>query len=207
MCSETLVHCSLNLSRALQQTDDAETRERLILNTYAAGNLEARFIQGMRVFFRQHGGALHAPLDDLEQAARSDHNPAAYMFDMILWQANSGTEADVRAKQLLTEVADDDQALAICKDRGFRVQACTPSTRYGCTCGPTFISRLPCLGQCLAATFTSARPHAGDGSRAGAACPLATKDGSNGPTSAARNVGSGASAMTPSVGSGLIIRI
>jgi len=66
VCSVALVRRSLNLSRALQQTDDVETHERLIANTYAAGNLEARFIQGMRVFFRQHGGALHAPLDDLE---------------------------------------------------------------------------------------------------------------------------------------------
>ena len=61
---------SLNLRRALQQSEDAETRERLIANTYAAGNLEARFIQGMRVFFQQHSGALHAPLDELHQAAR-----------------------------------------------------------------------------------------------------------------------------------------
>ena len=66
VCGAALVRRSLNLSRALKQTDDAETRERLIANTYAAGNLEAPFIQGMRVFFRQHGGALHAPLDDLE---------------------------------------------------------------------------------------------------------------------------------------------
>jgi hypothetical protein len=39
----------------------------------------------MRVFFRQHGGALHAPLDDLEQAACHGHKPAAYMLAMILW--------------------------------------------------------------------------------------------------------------------------
>ena len=49
----------------------------------------------MRVFFRQHGRALHAPLDDLEQAASGGHKPAAYMLTMILLQANSGTEADV----------------------------------------------------------------------------------------------------------------
>ena len=46
-----LVRRSLNLSRALMQSEDAGTRERLIANTYAVGNLEARFIQGMRVFF------------------------------------------------------------------------------------------------------------------------------------------------------------
>ena len=51
-----LVHRSLNLSRALQQTDNAKTRERLITNTYVAGNLEAIFINGMRVFFGHHGG-------------------------------------------------------------------------------------------------------------------------------------------------------
>ena len=44
VCGAALVRRSLNLSRALQQTDDAETRERLIANTYAAGNLEAHFI-------------------------------------------------------------------------------------------------------------------------------------------------------------------
>ena len=55
--------------------------------------------------------------------------------------------------------------------------------------------------------FTSARPRSGDGSKAGAVRQLAKKDGSNGPTSAVRNAGSGASAMTPSAGSGLIIRI
>jgi len=202
VCGAALVRRSLNLSRALQQTDDAETRERLIENTYAAGNLEARFIQGMRVFFRQHDRALHAPLDDLEQAARSGRKPAAYMLAMILLQANSGTEADVQAKQLLAEVVHYDQALAV-----YSVQACTPTTRSGCTSGPTFISRPPCLAQCLAPTFTSVHPRAGDGSRADAARPPATKDGSNGPTSVARNAGSGASAMTPSAGSGLIIRI
>ena len=108
VCGAALVRRSLNLSRALQQTDDAETHERLIANTYAAGNLEARFIQGMRVFFRQHGGALHAPLDDLDHAACDGHKPAAYMLAMVLWRANSGAEADLRAKQLLAEVADCD---------------------------------------------------------------------------------------------------
>ena len=29
-------------------------------------NLEAIFINGMRVFFGHHGGALQAPLDDLD---------------------------------------------------------------------------------------------------------------------------------------------
>ena len=51
VCSTALVRRSLNLSWALHQTNDTETRERLIANTYAASNLEARFIQGMRVFF------------------------------------------------------------------------------------------------------------------------------------------------------------
>ena len=72
----------------------------------------------MRVFFQQHGGALHAPLDDLDHAAHGGHKLAAYMLAMILWRANSGTEADVRAKQLLAEVAHYDQALAVCSNRG-----------------------------------------------------------------------------------------
>ena len=71
----------------------------------------------MRVFFGHHGGALQAPLDDLNQAARGGHKPAAYMLAMVLWRANSGAEADLRAKQLLAEVADDDPAIVACSDR------------------------------------------------------------------------------------------
>ena len=41
-----LVRRSLNLSRAMQQTDDADTREQLIVNTYAAGNLERASSRG-----------------------------------------------------------------------------------------------------------------------------------------------------------------
>ena len=58
VCGAALVRRSLNLSRVLQQTHDAETRERLIANTYAAGNLEAHFIQGMRVFSDSTPGLL-----------------------------------------------------------------------------------------------------------------------------------------------------
>ena len=108
---------SLNLFRVLYQSEDAGTRERLIANTYAASNLEAIFIKGMRVFFGHHGGALQAPLDDLDQAARGGHKPAAYMLAMVLWRANSGNEADLREKQLLAEVADDDPAIVVCSDR------------------------------------------------------------------------------------------
>jgi hypothetical protein len=46
VCGAPLVRRSLNLSRALRRLEDAETRERLIANTYAAGNLEAIFIKG-----------------------------------------------------------------------------------------------------------------------------------------------------------------
>ena len=46
VCGVPLVRRSLNLSRALRQSEDVETRERLIANTYAAGNLEAIFIKG-----------------------------------------------------------------------------------------------------------------------------------------------------------------
>ena len=56
-------------------------------------------------------------------------------------------------------------------------------------------------------TITTACPHAGDGSRTGAALPPAAMDGSTGPTSAATNEGSGASTMTPSAVSGLFLRI
>ena len=66
VCGAPLVRRSLNLSLVPMQSEDAGTRERLIMNTYAAGNLEAIFIQGMRVFFGQHGGALHASLEDLD---------------------------------------------------------------------------------------------------------------------------------------------
>ena len=98
VCGAPLMRRSLNLSQALRQSDDAETREPLIANTYAAGNLEVIFIYGMRVFFGHHGGALQAPLDDFDQAARGGHRPAAYMLAMVLWRANSGTEADLWAK-------------------------------------------------------------------------------------------------------------
>ena len=101
VCDTMLVRRRLNLFRALWQSENAETRERLIANTYAAGNLEAIFINGMRVFFGHHGGALQAPLDDLDQAARGGHKPAAYMLAMVLWRANSGAEADLQLKQLL----------------------------------------------------------------------------------------------------------
>ena len=43
--------------------------------------------------------------------------------------------------------------------------------------------------------------------RAGAALPPAAMDGLTGPTSAVTNAGSGASAITPSKGSGLFVRI
>ena len=80
----------------------------------------------MRVFFGHHIGALQAPLDDLDQATRGGHRPVAYMLAMVLWRENSGTEADLRAKQLLAEVADDDPALVVYSDRwvsGPRVHA------------------------------------------------------------------------------------
>ena len=44
VCDMPLVRRSLNQSWALRQSKDAETRERLIVNTWAAGNLEAIFI-------------------------------------------------------------------------------------------------------------------------------------------------------------------
>ena len=44
VCGALLARHSLNLFPALWQSEDAETRERLIANTYAAGNLEAIFI-------------------------------------------------------------------------------------------------------------------------------------------------------------------
>jgi len=48
-------------------------------------NLEAIFINGMRVFFGHHGGALQAPLDDLDQAAYGGNKSATYMLAMVLW--------------------------------------------------------------------------------------------------------------------------
>ncbi|RLN13307.1 hypothetical protein C2845_PM09G16950 [Panicum miliaceum] len=118
VCGAPLVRRSLNLRRALRQLDNAETRERLIAKTYTTGNLEARFVKGMRVVFREHSRALHAPLDKLDQADRGGHKPAAYMLAMLLWRANSGAEADLRAKELLAEAADDDPTLAVWNDRG-----------------------------------------------------------------------------------------
>ncbi|KAG2560928.1 hypothetical protein PVAP13_8KG195103 [Panicum virgatum] len=117
VCGAPLVRCSLNLGRALWQSEDAETSERLMANTYAAGNLEAIFIKGMRVYFGHHSRALQASLDDLDQAAHGGHKPAAYMLAMVLWRANSGAEADLWAKHLLAEVADDDPAIVVCSDR------------------------------------------------------------------------------------------
>ena len=58
VCGAALVRRSLNLKQALQQSADADTHERLIANTYAAGNLEAHFIQGMRVFSDSAAGLL-----------------------------------------------------------------------------------------------------------------------------------------------------
>ena len=57
------------------------------------------------------------PLNDLDQVARGGHKPAAYMLAMVLWRANSGAEAYLRAKQLLAEVAGDDPVIVICSDR------------------------------------------------------------------------------------------
>ena len=122
VCGAALVHRSLNLRLVLQQSVDAAISEQLIVNTYAVGNLEARFIQGMRNFFGHYGGALHASLDDLDQAAHGGHKPAAYVLAMLLWRANSGAKSDLRAKQLLAEVVDDEQALTVCSAAGF---ACT----------------------------------------------------------------------------------
>ena len=41
-----------------------------------------------------------------------------YMLAMLLWRANNYAEADLKAKKLLTEVADDDPALDVWNDRG-----------------------------------------------------------------------------------------
>ena len=70
VCGATLVRRSLNPRLALRQSDDTEIQERLISNTYGAGNLEALYIKGMwDIFQHLHLGALDAPLEDLDQAA------------------------------------------------------------------------------------------------------------------------------------------
>ena len=84
VCGATLVRRSLNLRLVLQQSDDAAISERLIVNTHGAGNLEALFIMGMRVVFRQHGGALDASLDDLDRAARRGPKRAVFLLAMLL---------------------------------------------------------------------------------------------------------------------------
>ena len=59
------MHHSLILRLVLWQSDDAEIQERLISNTYGAGNLEVLYIKGMRdVFGHPHLGALGAPPED-----------------------------------------------------------------------------------------------------------------------------------------------
>ena len=59
------MHHSLILRLVLRQSDDAEIQERLISNTYGAGNLEVLYIKGMRdVFGHPHLGALGAPPED-----------------------------------------------------------------------------------------------------------------------------------------------
>src|SRR6185437_3472611 len=88
VCGAALVHRSLNLRFVLQQSVDAAISEELIVNTHGAGNLEALFIMGMRVVFRQHGGALDASLDNLDRAARRGHKPVAFLLAMPLWRAN-----------------------------------------------------------------------------------------------------------------------
>ena len=65
VCGATLVRRSLNPRLALRQSDDTEIQERLISNTYGAGNLEVLYIKGMRdVFGHPHLGALGAPPED-----------------------------------------------------------------------------------------------------------------------------------------------
>ena len=147
---------SLNLRLVLQQSADAAISERLIVNIHGAGNLEAHFIMGMRVVFRQHGGALDASLDDLDRAARRGHKSAAFLLAMLLWRANRPTEHDLLAKELLAEAADDDPALAILNDRGVGLYTSTSWTRCGGTCGLIGTRPSPCLGQCLT-RFTIAR--------------------------------------------------
>ena len=85
VCGVALVRRSLNLRLVLQQSADAAISERLIVNIHGAGNLEAHFIMGMRVVFRQHGGALDGSLDDLDWAARWGHKPVAFRLAMLLW--------------------------------------------------------------------------------------------------------------------------
>ena len=117
------------------------------MNTHGAGNLEAHFIMGMMVVFRQHGGALDASLDDLDRAARRGHKSAAFLLAMLLWRANRPAEHDLLAKELLAEAADDDPALAILNDRGVGLYTSTSWTRCGGTCGLTGTRPSPCLGQ------------------------------------------------------------
>src|SRR6185437_15900933 len=83
VCSAALVRRNLNLRLVLQQLADAAISERLIVNTHGAGNLEALFIMGMRFVFRQHGGALDAPLDDLDRATWRGHKPAACLLTLL----------------------------------------------------------------------------------------------------------------------------
>ena len=85
VCGVALVRRSLNLRLVLQQSADAAISERLIVNTHGVGNLLAFFIMGMRVIFRQHGGALDALLDDLDRAARQGHKPAVFLLAMLMW--------------------------------------------------------------------------------------------------------------------------
>ena len=85
VCGTTLVRRSLNLRLVLQQSVEVAINERLIVITHGAGNLEALFIMGMRVVFRQHGGALDASFDDLDRAARWGHKRVAFLLAMLLW--------------------------------------------------------------------------------------------------------------------------
>jgi len=190
VCGVALVRRSLNLRLVLQQSADAAISKRLIMNTHGMGNLLAFFIMGMRVIFRQHGGALDVSHDNLDRAARRGHKPTAFLLAMLLWRANRAAEHDLRAKELLAEAADDHPALAILNDRGVGLYTSTSWTRCGGTCGLTGTRPCPCLGQCHA-RFTSARPRTrcrSDGSmRAGAASPSAMSDGTSGRTTAVRN--------------------
>ena len=67
VCGAALVCRSLNLRLVLQQLADAAISKRLIINTHGTGNLEALFIMGMSIVFRQHGRALDSSLDDLDR--------------------------------------------------------------------------------------------------------------------------------------------
>ena len=126
---------------------------------------------------------------------------------MILWRANSGTKDDVRAKQLLAEVVHYDQVLAVYSGRGVSRPSVHAYDTLWMYVWPDFHQPAPVPGPVPRADIHQCASRAGDGSRAGAARQPATKDGSNGPTSVARNAGLGASVRTPSAGSGLIIRI